>query len=360
MKITAKQSTSFVEFITKNQFKKESEGKLTQTEIEQVLSTAVYSNSITTMGTLPEHYENYDGLDYIPVMRFYFLSNDSRSYVKWTNNYGGRMIDERGADYQQSETATTKREVIRTDVTSVYGGSWVVDTDVVYDYGRKDIPRTRLVNTRLPIITFAPNMKAGRVTSLLMQMKEPLIMFNVAWNKVKDILAKGRMNVWELNLTAFENVALGAGGNNWSSQQAVDFLFQTNIAVTRQQTNQYGQTNGQAVREMASGLQLGDYFNTMSKCVQILDQLSASTVIEQGQLPDRLEFGGEVCVFGDYWCRFGFFRVYPFLFGDVVDFSFGGFHIFCLGLYVAKLRNNILCLYLRIYSFYFTPVSQTG
>jgi len=99
------------------------------------------------------------------------------------------------------------------------------------------------------------------------------------------------MNVWELNLTAFENVALGSGGANWTPRQAMDFLFQTNIAVTRQQINQYGQTNGQAVREMASGLQLADYFTTMSQCVIILDRLSSTSVAEQPELPDRLAVG---------------------------------------------------------------------
>jgi hypothetical protein len=283
---------AFVEFITKNQFKKESEGKLSKEQIDKVLNSYTYTNAVTSMGTMPEYYQNYDGLEYVPVMRFYFLSNDARAYARWKNKMGNAMIDERPAEWRpNTEEATTEREVIRTNVTSVYGGTWVIDSPIVYDYGRKDIPRTTLVNTRLPIITFAPNMKNGRVVSQLAQMVEPLTMFNVAWNKVKDILAKGRMNVWELNLTAFENVALGSGGSNWTPRQAMDFLFQTNIAVTRQQINQYGQTNGQAVREMASGLQLADYFTTMSQCVIILDRLSSTSVAEQPELPDRLAVG---------------------------------------------------------------------
>jgi len=282
----------FVEFITKNQFKKEAEDKMSKEDIDKVLNSFTYANAVTSVGTLPEYYQHYDGLEYIPVMRFYFLSNDARAYAKWTNKYGNPMIDERQADWKpNTEEASTKREVIRTNVTSVYGGTWVVDSDIVYNYGRKEIPRTTLVNTRLPIITFAPNMKNGRVVSLLAQMVEPLTMFNVAWNKVKDILAKGRMNVWELNLNAFENIALGAGGNNWTPQQAMDFLFQTNIAVTRNNINQYGQSNGQALREMASGLQLADYFGTMAQCVRILDQLSATTVAEQAELPNRIAVG---------------------------------------------------------------------
>lgn len=281
----------FIEFITKNQFKQEAEGKLSAEKIKEVINSNTYANPIVAYGSLPEQYDHYDGLEYIPVMRFYFLSNDSRAIVTWKNDNGQPMIDERGYEYNPSSEAKRQRDVKRIQYTSVYGGTWILNSEIVYNYGRKDIPRTNLVNTRLPIITFAPNMKEGRVVSLLAQMVEPLTMLNVAWNKIKDILAKGRMNVWELNLNAFENIALGSGGKNWTPQEAIDFLFQTNIAVTRNNTNQYGQTNGQAVREMASGLQLQDYYTTIAQCIRFLDDLSGSTVVEQAQMPDRLAVG---------------------------------------------------------------------
>lgn len=281
----------FVEFITKNQFKKEAEDKLSKEDIEAVIGAHSFSNGMSSYGSIDDLLNHYDGLDYIPVMRFYFLSVDSKSIVTWKNDNGQPMIDERKYDYFQSSDTKRERDVKKIQVTSVYGGTWVIDSNTVYDYGRRDIPRTNLVNTRLPIITFAPNMKEGRVVSQLAQMVEPLTMFNVAWNKVKDILAKGRMNVWELNLNAFENIALGSGGNVWTPKQAMDFLFQTNIAVTRNNINQYGQQAGPAVREMASGLQLADYFSTMAQCVRIMDDLSGSTVAESPELPDRLAVG---------------------------------------------------------------------
>ena len=281
----------FIEFITRNQFKKEAENKLPKEKIDEVINGHTFANSISSYGSLPDLLDHYDGLEYIPVMRFYFLSNDNKSIVTWKNDNGQPMIDERGYEYNQSEEATRERNIKRISYTSVYGGTWVLDSNIVYDYGRRDIPRTQLVNTRLPIITFAPNMKEGRVVSLLAQMVEPLTMLNVAWNKIKDILAKGRMNVWELNLSSFENVALGAGGKNWTPQEAVDFLFQTNIAVTRNNTNQYGQQVAPAVREMASGLQLADYYTTIAQCIQFLNDLSGATVAEQPSMPDRLAVG---------------------------------------------------------------------
>lgn len=277
----------FVDFITVNQFKKEAEDKLTQEEIDSTLRSHAWPNTATTWNTLPDQMVNYDGLRYIPVMRFYFLSNDHTAVSFWKNEDGVPMMDER--DYRYSpKNSQREQEVVKPVYTSVYGGSWVVDSDIIYNYGKKDIPRSNLVNTRLPIITIAPNMKEGRYVSLLSQMVEPLTMINVIHNKIKDVLAKGRLGIMNINLTAFENIALGKGGNDWTAKEAVDFLFQTGVGVTRQMTNPHGTAMAKNVDFIATGLTLADYFSTLQTYIRMLDDLSGATLAETNELPDRL------------------------------------------------------------------------
>lgn len=279
----------FIDFISVNQFRKESEGKLSSEQIDKVLRSHASPNNALGWSNLPSSMVNYDGLTYIPVMRFYFLSNDHTAVAMWKNDDGNPMIDERHYDYQSSpESKKVDQKVVKNVYTSVYGGTWVLDSDVVYDYGKKDIPRSNLVDTRLPIISFAPNMKSGRYVSMLSQMIEPLTMINVAWNKIKSVLAKERIGIMELNLTAFENLALGKGGEQWSARQAIDLLFQSNVAVTRQQMNPYGGQVGKNVSFQATGVTLADYFTTISQCIRFLDDLSGSTLAESNELPDRL------------------------------------------------------------------------
>lgn len=279
----------FIDFISVNQFRKEAEGKLTPDQIETVLRSHAWPNTATTYSNLPDAMYNYDGLTYIPVMRFYFLSNDHTAHAIWKNEDGNTMIADRHYNYKPSPNSKkTDQKVVKNVYTSVYGGSWVVDSDIVYNYGKKDIPRSNLVDTRLPIISFAPNMKNGRYVSLLSQMVEPLTMINVAWNKIKSILAKERIGIMELNLTAFENLALGKGGTNWSAREAVEYLMQTNIAVTRQQMNPYGGSIGKNVSFQSTGVTIADYFNTISQAIRFLDDLSGSTLAETNELPDRL------------------------------------------------------------------------
>lgn len=277
----------FIDFINVNQFKKESQGKLSDEEIESVLRQHAWPNTATTWNTMPDQMVNYDGLKYIPVMRFYFLSNDHEKIKSWKDKNGNPQLDRTHYQYKPTEEKADT-EYIPQVYTSVYGGSWVVDSDIVYNYGKKDIPRSNLVNTRLPIITFAPNMKEGRYVSLLSQMIEPLTMFNVAWNKVKDILAKERIGILDLNITAFENLALGKGGQEWTAKEAIDFLFQTKVAISRQQTNPSGGPIGKNVNFTSTGVTLADYFTTMSTCIHIMDDLTGSTLAETNDLPDRL------------------------------------------------------------------------
>jgi len=256
-----------------------------------VIGKFAFPNTAASFGNLPNWDNNYDGLEYIPVMRFYFLSNDNVAYKIWNHKEtGNRMMDSTHYDYFPKESKKDQK-VVKNSYTSVYGGSWVVDSTIVYNYGRKDYPRTNLVDTRLPIITFAPNMKEGRIVSMVAQMTEPAKMINVAWNRMKDILAKGRMGVIELNLTAIDNIALGKGGKTWSEQDAIDFFMQSNIWATRQNTSQYGQSLGKSIQESKSGLEIADYLTTITTCIKFMDELSGSSVIESSNLPDRLTTG---------------------------------------------------------------------
>lgn len=282
----------FIDFITRNQFKTEAQGLLTQAEMDEAIAAHAYPNTAASFGTLPQYYDNYDGLEYIPVMRYYFLSNDNVAYKIWDNKEtGNRMMDMTHYDYKPTQASTKDQKIVQNSFTSVYGGTWIVDSELVYNHRRVNMPRTALVNSRLPIITFAPNMKEGRIVSVVAQLEEMAFMLNVAWNRMKDILAKGRMGVIELNLTAIENIALGKGGKQWTEREAVDFFLQSNIWATRQNTNQYGQNIGNSLKESSAGLTITDYLQTITTCIKMMDEITGSSVVESATLPDRLTTG---------------------------------------------------------------------
>jgi len=287
----------YYDFPTINQFRKESRDTLTEEQIEFVIQKYANENSIQNYNNASRENAKYDGLNYIPVLRFYYLSNDDRVFVTRPNKYGNPTIMERGLEWKPREddkrfSPDGDSQIVRNSYTSVYGGTWVLDSNIIYDYGRKSYPRSNLVDVRLPIITFAPNYKDGRTVSFAAQMIEPLFMINLAWNKIKEILAKGWMGVQEIDFTQLEAVSLGKGGKSWSPREVYKHFLQTQRLIKRSPVNKYDQNrSGSAVDSNPSGLQMSDYFSAFTTGINMLEQMTGTTVAEQINTPDRLAVG---------------------------------------------------------------------
>ncbi|HTJ52613.1 MAG TPA: hypothetical protein VL443_24325 [Cyclobacteriaceae bacterium] len=284
----------FFDFPTVSQFRKEASGYLTDEEIEEIVQKYAYMNNIQTTYSPLRANQKFDGLNYIPVLRFYFLSQDDRVFVKRNNKNGNPTIFERSLGWKPSEDDPRfgqdgDSDIIRNSYTSVYGGTWILDSDLVYNYGKKEYPRSNLVDLTLPIKTFAPLYKEGRTVSFCAQMIEPLFMINVAWNKIKQILAQGFMGVQEIDFTQLEKVALGKGGQAWTPREVYKHFLQTGRLIKRSPVNKYDQQySGSAVEAGQTGLQMSDYLSVLTTGINMLEQLTGTTVAESTQMPDRL------------------------------------------------------------------------
>jgi hypothetical protein len=284
----------FFDFLTVSQFIKETSDKLTQDEQMEIVKR--YSSTTPNNSYFVDYnrLKNFDGLGYIPVLKFYFLSEDNRTFVKKKNSYGNNIMLEQSFNYRPSREKADlyepggDRKMIKNTYTSVYGGTWVVDSDCVYGYGRKKYPRTNLVNATLPIKTFATNFKEGRTVSFASQMIEPLFMINVAWNKIKEILAKGYMGILEIDFNQLEDVAIGHGGKVWTPLDLMKLFLKKQILIKRGAVNKYDQKVGDAMGVTSGGLTLADYFTTLTMSINMLEQMTGTSAIESAEIPDRL------------------------------------------------------------------------
>lgn len=85
----------FFEFISHNQFIKETSDQLTQDQQMEIVRA--YSNKNSAAGYLDyRRSEHFDGLGYLPVMRYYFRSEDNRTFVTKKNEFGREYILEKG------------------------------------------------------------------------------------------------------------------------------------------------------------------------------------------------------------------------------------------------------------------------
>lgn len=284
----------FIECITPTQLIREATGSMSQESLEQIVIKYGIKNSSTNSYLDQRTLAEYDNLTYIPVMRFYFLSEDNKTFITRKNQFGGDTLMERSGPWIPDEKSADRYNeggdstAYKAQYTSVYGGTWIIDSDIVYDYGRKEYPRTNLVNSTLPIKTFATNFKEGRSVSFASQMVEPVYMINVAWNKIKETLAKGWIGLREVNFSEIEAVAMGRGGRSWSPREVYEYFEMSNTLIKRGVTNQYNQTNGQAVAYQSTGVTLADYFSTLTVSINILEQMTGTTIAESVDVPDRL------------------------------------------------------------------------
>jgi len=279
----------YFDFPTVSQFRKEAAGDLPQEEIESIVRQFSQQNIIDTIYSPSVNTLKMDGLNYIPVLRFYYLSQDDRVFVTRKNFAGNSTLMERGLNWKPSPNDEKTEKIIKNSYTSVYGGTWVLDTETVYNYGRKQVPRSNLVDVRLPIVTFAPNYKDGRTVSFAAQMIEPLFMVNVAWNKIKEYVAKGWMGIQNVDFSMLETVALGKGGQNWSPREIMTHFLQTNRMISRSPINKHDQRySSSAVTIDPSGIQMADYMNILTTSINMLEQMTGTTAAESVDQPDRM------------------------------------------------------------------------
>lgn len=285
----------FFDFITTNQFLKESSAYLTVDQQMQIIAKYASNTPDNSMFNDYRRLQNFDGLSYIPVMRFYFRSEDNRTFVQRKNKMGSKILLEKSFDYTPSGEVIDRYDpesgdsrVIKNTYTSIYGGTWVVDSDYVYNYKRQNYPRQNLVNATLPIKTFATNFREGRTVSFVSQMIEPLYMVNVAWNKIKEILAQGYMGILEIDFNQIESVAMGHGGNEWSPLEVVKFFLKKKILIKRGVVNKHEQSVGDGITVNNSGLTLNDYIVMLNQGMSLLEQMTGTSVTESLNVPDRL------------------------------------------------------------------------
>lgn len=289
----------FLDCITVNQFIREASPFYKPEEVMAIARKYAIRNSSfqTQYASNRPLQNNWDNLNYMPVMRFYFRSEDNKNYVKTKNQYGSTTFMERSFDYHPSpetleKVQQGKSKIINNTYTSIYGGTWILDSDVVYNYGMKKTPRTNLVEASIPIKTFATNFKDGRSVSFTSQIIEPLFMINVAHNKIKEILAKEWIGLREIDFNQIENVALGRGGRQWSAREVYEFMSATNTLVKRGATSQYQIGNeGGAIKFHNTGVLLTDYFNTIQMYINILEQMTGTTLVESSEKQNRLAVG---------------------------------------------------------------------
>jgi len=161
----------------------------------------------------------------VMVLHFEFLTIDNTPYKVKENRYGKKRVYMEAGNEEQN---ISKR------IQNVYSGSWVVDSDNVYNYGLKEnMIRKRLPNgvvdtqTETGYKKYAPNMRYGVNKSIT----ERAIYFAKQWHltalTLQNFLLKATPPGYVFNVAGLNPIDLGGGKTEWNPMSMVVFHKQT-------------------------------------------------------------------------------------------------------------------------------------
>ena len=145
----------------------------------------------------------------VPVFHYYWIECDDYVNKKTTNKYGITTV--RKFDVDESFKASKGAEVYKTRIKRAYQCSWVVDTEMVYDYGLVPNQTRKNRKAQLPVkawrgVSTNDRMVFGSIMESIMPFLDHL---QLAWLKYQDALSKFHPGGYKINLRLLQNLSIG-------------------------------------------------------------------------------------------------------------------------------------------------------
>jgi len=173
--------------------------KLTQSSYDRV-------NNISSFG-----YDEY----MIEVMDFEFTAVDCEYYESKENQYGNTGFYSKGENYKGPKNSVFNREVTKFENTTIYGGSYILGTDYIFNYGKKtNIPKNvyDISKANLSYSVCATNILDMMPKSLVDSCIGFADQLQLTHLKIQQAVAKAKPDGIIIDIEGLENVQLGRGG----------------------------------------------------------------------------------------------------------------------------------------------------
>jgi len=173
--------------------------KLTQSSYDRV-------NNINNFG-----YDEY----MIEVLDFEFISVDCQYFESKESRYGNVGFYSKGENYKAPKNSVFNREVSKLENASVYGGCYILGTDFLFDYGKKNnIPKNihDISKTNLSYSVCATNLLDMMPKSMVDSCIGFADQLQLTHLKIQQAVAKAKPDGIIIDIEGLENVQLGKGG----------------------------------------------------------------------------------------------------------------------------------------------------
>ena len=173
--------------------------KLTQSSYDRV-------NDVSRFG-----YDEY----MIEVLDFEFMSVDCEYFESKESRYGNVGFYSKGESYKAPQNSVFNREITKLENASVYGGCYILGTDFLFNYGKKNnIPKNihDISRTNLSYSVCATNILDMMPKSMVDSCIGFADQLQLTHLKIQQAVAKAKPDGIIIDIEGLENVQLGKGG----------------------------------------------------------------------------------------------------------------------------------------------------
>ena len=191
----------------------------------------------------------------VDVLDFEFLSIDCMHFEDKENRYGNKLFFYEGFEYKERHGSVYEREPRKMNIATVYGGSCIVGTDFLYDYGMKaNMPRNihDISRCRLSYSAVATNLRKMIPKSMVDSCVGFADMLQITHLKIQQAIAKAKPDGLIIDIEGLENVQLGKGGE-LQPLELHDIYEQTGVFYYRSKDPEGGFQNP-PIREIGNSI----------------------------------------------------------------------------------------------------------
>jgi hypothetical protein len=181
----------------------------------------------------------------IQVLDFEFMSVDSMVYEKKMSRFGNQGFYFKGERFELPKNSVYDREIINMNNATVYGGTYIIGTDHVYNYKQcNNVPKNMhdLTRARLSYSVVATNIRQMIPKSLVSSVIGFADQLQLSHLKIQQAVAKAKPDGIIIDIEGLENVDLGRGGD-LSPLELQDIYEQTGVMYYRSKNPEGGFQN---------------------------------------------------------------------------------------------------------------------
>jgi len=151
----------------------------------------------------------------VEIMDFEFISTDDMMFEEKGSKFGNVGFYYKGFEYTPPKESVYDRKPMNMNIQTVFGGSYIVGTDYMFDYGQKrNVPKNvhDLTRARLSYSVVATNLRRMMPKSLVGSVIGFADQLQLSHLKLQQAIAKAKPDGLIVDIEGLENVQLGRGG----------------------------------------------------------------------------------------------------------------------------------------------------